>query len=90
MSTDSSTSLPPVNGTSGMTPNTTQPSTPFYYVETEEEMNRDFWIGLILAVSSSFFIGTSFILTKLGLRSVAKKSGSRAGKARKIRLDMLD
>ena len=79
MATDSSTSLPPLNTTSGVTLNSSQPPTPFYYVETEEEMNRDFWIGLILAVSSSVFIGTSFILTKLGLLSVAKKSGSRAG-----------
>lgn len=76
MATDMITITPPINtsDSSGANVSTTG------FSETEEEMNRDFWIGLILAVSSSGFIGTSFILTKLGLLSVGKKSGARAGK----------
>lgn len=76
MSTDTPTITPPFNTSFGMTANTSESTTGFY--ETEEEIQRDFWVGLILAVSSSVFIGTSFILTKLGLLSVAKKSGARA------------
>ena len=77
----STTNLPTVTPTlntslgSGLNVSSTE------YYETEEEINRDFWIGLILAVSSSGFIGTSFILTKLGLLNVGKKSGARAGKS---------
>ena len=36
----------------------------------------DFWLGLILAVGSSFFIGSSFILQKLGLKSAGEKDGA--------------
>lgn len=36
----------------------------------------DFWLGLMLAVGSSFFIGSSFILQKLGLRSSGQKEGA--------------
>ena len=40
--------------------------------------------GLILAVSSSVFIGTSFILKKKGLRRAAA-SGTRAGLSNPIK-----
>ncbi|KAL8573239.1 hypothetical protein ACOMHN_006650 [Nucella lapillus] len=40
---------------------------------------QDFYIGLILAISSSLFIGTSFIFKKLGLLRLAKHSVTRAG-----------
>uniref|UniRef100_A0A3B4Z063 Magnesium transporter NIPA2-like n=1 Tax=Stegastes partitus TaxID=144197 RepID=A0A3B4Z063_9TELE len=43
-------------------------------------MNRlDFYIGLSLAVSSSAFIGASFILKKKGLLRLASKGSMRAG-----------
>ncbi|GFS15861.1 magnesium transporter NIPA2 [Elysia marginata] len=41
---------------------------------------QDFMIGLCLAVSSSVFIGSSFIFKKLGLIRYAKKVSVRAGK----------
>jgi hypothetical protein len=37
-----------------------------------------FWIGFGLAFGSTFFIGTSFIFKKLGLRKLASQ-GTRAG-----------
>lgn len=40
----------------------------------------DFYIGLSLAVSSSAFIGASFILKKKGLLRLASKGSTRAGK----------
>ncbi|CAG5129599.1 unnamed protein product [Candidula unifasciata] len=40
---------------------------------------RDFVIGLVLALSSSVFIGSSFICKKLGLLRYAKKVSVRAG-----------
>ncbi|KAM4555526.1 magnesium transporter NIPA2 [Odontesthes bonariensis] len=44
------------------------------------EVNRlDFYIGLSLAVSSSVFIGSSFILKKKGLLRLANKGSMRAG-----------
>ncbi|KAI1902669.1 hypothetical protein AGOR_G00018360 [Albula goreensis] len=43
-------------------------------------VNRiDFYIGLSLAVSSSLFIGGSFILKKKGLLRLAKRGSTRAG-----------
>lgn len=39
----------------------------------------DFYIGLTLAISSSIFIGGSFILKKKGLLRLAKKGSMRAG-----------
>uniref|UniRef100_W5MNM1 NIPA magnesium transporter 2 n=1 Tax=Lepisosteus oculatus TaxID=7918 RepID=W5MNM1_LEPOC len=39
----------------------------------------DFYVGLVLAVSSSIFIGGSFILKKKGLLCLAKKGSMRAG-----------
>lgn len=53
---------------------------------TQEDSNtpiaqytRDFYIGLALAISSSAFIGTSFIVKKKGLLRVSRTSSSRAG-----------
>lgn len=44
-------------------------------------VNRtDFYIGLSLAMSSSIFIGGSFILKKKGLLRLASKGSMRAGK----------
>jgi len=40
----------------------------------------DFCIGLVLAMSSSIFIGGSFILKKKGLLRLARKGSMRAGK----------
>ncbi|KAI8819830.1 magnesium transporter [Fimicolochytrium jonesii] len=37
------------------------------------------YVGLILALSSSFLIGTSFIITKLGLLDAARTHGGSAG-----------
>ena len=42
------------------------------------QYTRDFYIGLALAVSSSAFIGTSFIVKKKGLLRVSRTSTSRA------------
>lgn len=39
----------------------------------------DFYIGLGLAISSSIFIGGSFILKKKGLLMLARKGSMRAG-----------
>lgn len=38
-----------------------------------------FWVGLGLAMSSSMFIGSSFIVKKKGLLRVSRESSSRAG-----------
>ena len=40
---------------------------------------RDFYLGLTLAISSSIFIGSSFIIKKKGLLRVSRESSSRAG-----------
>lgn len=49
------------------------------YQETPEEEIRNFWIGLILAVTSACFTGSSFILKKKGLLNVSNRQGQRAG-----------
>ena len=46
-----------------------------------EEMSSDNVKGLVLALSSSFFIGASFIVKKKGLKK-AGASGVRAGLCR--------
>lgn len=46
---------------------------------TPEEEVRNFYVGLTLAISSSLFIGTSFIFKKLGLLKLAKYQTTRAG-----------
>lgn len=38
-----------------------------------------FWLGLGLAVSSTIFIGSSFIIKKLALRGLASSGQTRAG-----------
>ena len=48
-------------------------------VEASNKKDKDFWVGLGLAVSSSLFIGTSFIVKKKGLLRVARNSNQRAG-----------
>lgn len=48
-------------------------------LSTAPNSTRDFYIGLALAVSSSVFIGTSFIVKKKGLLRVSRSSSSRAG-----------
>jgi len=45
---------------------------------------RGFYIGLTLAVSSSIFIGASFILKKKGLLRLAAKGTTRAGAKTKV------
>ena len=45
----------------------------------DTQLNTDFVIGLVLAISSSLFIGTSFILKKKGLLRVSRMSSNRAG-----------
>jgi drug/metabolite transporter (DMT)-like permease len=47
--------------------------------EPEVTYSREFLIGVLLATSSSAFIGTSFIVKKKGLLRVARNSVSRAG-----------
>lgn len=47
------------------------------------EISQDFIIGLVLAISSSVFIGSSFILKKKGLLKVSRSSTSRAGETMK-------
>lgn len=39
-------------------------------------MTRDFYIGLILAISSSIFIGSSFIVKKKGLMKLSVRAGN--------------
>ncbi len=41
--------------------------------ETKNHSNYDFYIGLSLAILSSFFIGSSFILKKKGLIKLSKQ-----------------
>lgn len=54
------------------------------------DVNRvDFYIGLSLAVSSSAFIGASFILKKKGLLRLASKGSMRAGTQTLLNLQSL-
>ncbi|KAL4656858.1 magnesium transporter NIPA2-like isoform X1 [Arapaima gigas] len=46
---------------------------------SQERGKYDFYIGLALAISSSIFIGSSFILKKKGLLRLARKGSMRAG-----------
>lgn len=48
----------------------------------QDKGKYDFYIGLGLAISSSIFIGGSFILKKKGLLRLAKKGSMRAGRKR--------
>lgn len=38
---------------------------------------QDFYVGLILATSSTIFIGTSFIFTKKGLLQLSVRAGNK-------------
>ncbi|XP_064636353.1 magnesium transporter NIPA2-like isoform X2 [Lineus longissimus] len=59
------------------TANTTTNSTDMNPVNPNAE--RDFYIGLFLAISSTIFIGSSFILKKKGLLKLARTANARAG-----------
>ena len=48
------------------------------------EYNKEFVIGLVLAVSSSVFIGSSFILKKKGLLKIGRSSAERAGESNSL------
>ncbi|XP_069313549.1 magnesium transporter NIPA3 [Eulemur rufifrons] len=48
-------------------------------VSTNVENKYSLYVGLVLAVSSSIFIGSSFILKKKGLLQLAEKGFTRAG-----------
>ncbi|XP_060064798.1 magnesium transporter NIPA2-like isoform X1 [Ylistrum balloti] len=53
---------------------------PCEVVSSQKSMEgTEFYIGLSLALSSSLFIGSSFIFKKLGLLKLAKNQGTRAG-----------
>lgn len=49
-------------------------------ISANVESKYSLYVGLVLAVSSSIFIGSSFILKKKGLLQLAKKGITRAGK----------
>lgn len=51
-------------------------------ISANVENRYSLYVGLMLAVSSSIFIGSSFILKKKGLLQLAKKGITRAGKKR--------
>ena len=47
-----------------------------------EDFNTEsvrFWLGLALALASTLFIGSSFIVKKLALRGLASSGQTRAG-----------
>ncbi len=69
----------PTNGSLGPDINVNETTPPGNMTSTKQENMRDFYIGLGLAVGSSLFIGTSFILKKLGLLRLAKQQSTRAG-----------
>ena len=49
-------------------------------ISVNVENKYSLYVGLVLAVSSSIFIGSSFILKKKGLLQLANKGVTRAGK----------
>lgn len=49
------------------------------FTMAQDRGRYDFYVGLALAVSSSIFIGGSFILKKKGLLRLARKGSMRAG-----------
>lgn len=51
-------------------------------ISAKVENKYSLYVGLVLAVSSSIFIGSSFILKKKGLLELAKKGVTRAGENR--------
>uniref|UniRef100_G3SLY0 NIPA like domain containing 1 n=2 Tax=Loxodonta africana TaxID=9785 RepID=G3SLY0_LOXAF len=50
-----------------------------FSISANTENKYSLYVGLVLAVSSSIFIGSSFILKKKGLLQLAKKGVTRAG-----------
>ena len=66
------------NVTNASTLGTNTTEDPLHREPTPQEM-QDFYIGLLLAIFSSLFIGTSFIFKKLGLLRLARHSATRAG-----------
>lgn len=48
-------------------------------LEADMLTKHEFYIGLGLAISSSFFIGSSFIIKKIGLMRLSRAGGTRAG-----------
>nr|XP_039261235.1 magnesium transporter NIPA2-like [Styela clava] len=67
------------SGTSFATSQVTNNMTSTTTLEDGEPYGGGFYIGLSLAISSSIFIGGSFILKKKGLLRLAKKGSQRAG-----------
>ncbi|XP_015687611.1 magnesium transporter NIPA4 [Protobothrops mucrosquamatus] len=65
------------NVSSPVTPHTNLNLSSNWMVQVEEKYG--FYIGLGLAIFSSFLIGTSVILKKKGLRRLVEKGGTRAG-----------
>lgn len=55
-------------------------STSNFSISAGVENKYSLYVGLVLAISSSFFIGSSFILKKKGLLQLAEKGITRAGK----------
>jgi hypothetical protein len=49
-------------------------------ISANVENKYSLYVGLALAISSSIFIGSSFILKKKGLLQLANKGVTRAGK----------
>ena len=49
-------------------------------ISANAENKYSLYVGLVLAISSSIFIGSSFILKKKGLLQLANKGVTRAGK----------
>lgn len=65
--------LSPANFTDQLNYSVPQPSA--------EEEARNFYVGLLLAIVSTIFIGSSFIFKKKGLLKLAENQGTRAGDA---------
>lgn len=49
-------------------------------ISANAENKYSLYVGLVLAISSSIFIGSSFILKKKGLLQLANRGVTRAGK----------
>lgn len=71
--TEKITVLSPANFTDQLNYSVPQPSA--------EEEARNFYVGLLLAIVSTIFIGSSFIFKKKGLLKLAENQGTRAGDA---------
>ncbi|GAB1289719.1 Magnesium transporter NIPA3 [Apodemus speciosus] len=55
-----------------------------FSISASVENKRSLYVGLVLAISSSVFIGSSFILKKKGLLQLADKGITRAGTIGKV------